>query len=165
MCSCTGSRWIRRPVSPSRSTASPETSINVRRDQHLAKLVSLPREWQIQVLEIVEPTLRLAIAFLLLVLFQPSVSAAQKGRAGEAAGHTDAFRDCADCPEMIVVPAGEFLMGSPPSERGRNPDEGPQRKVTFTQPFAVGKYEVTFAQWDACVAAAGCRHKPGDNDW
>ena len=53
---------------------------------------------------------------------------------------------------MVVVPAGEFMMGSPPSERGRNPDEGPQRKVMFAQPFAVGKYEVTFAQWDACVA-------------
>src|SRR5215813_7062890 len=94
------------------------------------------------------------MAILLLVLLQLSASAAQeKGRrAGEAAGRKDGFRDCADCPEMIVVPSGEFMMGSPPSERGRNPDEGPQRKVTFTQ-------------WDACVAAAGCRHKPGDNDW
>jgi len=120
-----------------------------------------------QVRKIVETTLRGAIAFLLLVLFQLSVSAAQeKGRrAGEAAGPKDVFRDCADCPEMMVVPAGEFMMGSPPSERGRNPDEGPQRKVTFAQPFGVSKYEVTFAQWDACVAAAGCTHKPGDNDW
>jgi formylglycine-generating enzyme required for sulfatase activity len=119
------------------------------------------------VLKIVEPTLRLTIAFLLLVLFQLPVAAAQeKGRrAGEAADPKGAFRDCADCPEMIVVPAGEFMMGSPPSERGRNPDEGPQRKVTFAQPFAAGKYEVTFAQWDACVAAAGCTHKPGDNDF
>lgn len=66
---------------------------------------------------------------------------------------------------MVVVPAGEFLMGSPPSEKGRNPDEGPQRKVAFAKPFAVGKYEVTFAQWDACVAEQGCTHKPGDNEW
>ena len=66
---------------------------------------------------------------------------------------------------MVVVPAGEFIMGSPPSERGRNPDEGPQRKVTFAQPFAAGKYEVTFAQWDACVAEAGCTYQPGDNEW
>jgi formylglycine-generating enzyme required for sulfatase activity len=108
-----------------------------------------------------------AIAFLLLILFQPPISEAQeKGtRAGGTAGPKDAFRDCADCPEMIVVPAGEFMMGSPPSERGRNSDEGPQRKVTFAQPFATGKYEVTFAQWDACVAAGGCTHRPGDNDW
>src|SRR5262249_21370232 len=64
-----------------------------------------------------------------------------------------------------TVPAGEIMMGSPPSERGRNSDEGPQRKVTFAQPFATGKYVVTFAQWDACVAAGGCTHRPGDNDW
>ena len=122
------------------------------------------------VLKIVESTLKVAISFLLLILlilFQVSVSDAQERgrRAREAAGHKDAFRDCPDCPEMIVVPAGEFIMGSPPSERGRNPDEGPQRKVAFARPFAAGKYEVTFAQWDACVAQAGCTHKPGDNDW
>ena len=45
-------------------------------------------------------------------------------------------------------------MGSPAGEAGRGQDEGPQRQVTFAQPFAVGRYEVTFAQWDACVAAA-----------
>ena len=73
-------------------------------------------------LKIVEPTLRVAVAFFLLVLLQVSLSAAQeKGRrGGEAAGAKDGFRDCADCPEMIVVPAGEFMMGSPPSEKGRN---------------------------------------------
>jgi len=115
----------------------------------------------------VEKTVRLTIAFLLLILCQLSPSVAQeKGRrTGESPDPRGAFRDCADCPDMIVVPAGEFMMGSPPSERGRNPDEGPQRKVTFTQPFAAGKYEVTFAQWDACVAAGGCTLKPGDNDW
>ena len=64
-----------------------------------------------------------------------------------------------------MVPAGEFMMGSPESERGRNKDEGPQRKVTISKPFAVGKFEVTFAQWDACVAESGCTHKPGDESW
>ena len=64
------------------------------------------------------------------------------------------FRDCPDvCPEMVVVPAGSFMMGSPESEEGRDSDEGPQRKVTIARPFAVGKFEVTFAEWDACVAA------------
>jgi formylglycine-generating enzyme required for sulfatase activity len=108
------------------------------------------------------------IAFLLLVLFQLSGAEAQQKRnrgAAESAGSRDVFRDCAGCPEMVVVPAGEFMMGSPASEKGRNPDEGPQRKVTFAQPFAAGKYEVTFAQWDACVAENGCTHKPDDQTW
>jgi formylglycine-generating enzyme required for sulfatase activity len=56
-------------------------------------------------------------------------------------------------------------MGSPASEAGRDAAEGPQRPVTIARPFAVGKYEVTFAEWDACVAAGGCSHRPGDNRW
>jgi formylglycine-generating enzyme required for sulfatase activity len=137
----------------------------VRRGQHSAKLVSRMVVKAVQRVE--GRTLQVVIAFVLLLLSQLSGAEAQQkgGRAGEVAGHKDAFRDCATCPEMVVMPAGEFIMGSPPSERGRNPDEGPQRKVTFAHSFAAGKYEVTFAQWDACVAEAGCTHKPGDNDW
>jgi formylglycine-generating enzyme required for sulfatase activity len=70
----------------------------------------------------------------------------------------DSFRDCPECPEMMVVPAGEFMMGS----NDGHPDEKPVHKVTIMKPFAVGKFEVTFAEWDACVAAGGCNHKPGD---
>ncbi len=70
-----------------------------------------------------------------------------------APGSGKSFRDCADCPEMVVVPAGSFMMGSPDSEKDRSSDEGPQRRVTIAKPFAVGKFEVTFAEWDACVAA------------
>jgi len=55
----------------------------------------------------------------------------------------DSFRECDNCPEMVVVPAGSFTMGSPESEKGRNTWEGPQHVVTFAQPFAVGKFEVT----------------------
>ena len=77
----------------------------------------------------------------------------------------DIFRDCPDCPEMVVVPAGEFMMGSPTDEKGRYDSEGPQRKVTIAKPFAVGRFEVTFAEWDACVAAGGCKHKPKDEGW
>jgi formylglycine-generating enzyme required for sulfatase activity len=72
------------------------------------------------------------------------------------------FRDCADCPEMVVVPAGSFMMGSPASEEDRDGDEGPQHWVTIARLFAVGKFEVTFAEWDACVASGGCSHRPDD---
>ena len=70
------------------------------------------------------------------------------------------FRDCPECPEMVIVPAGEFVMGSPQSESGHT-DEKPQHTVKFAKPFAVGKFELTFAQWDACTAAARC---PAAND-
>lgn len=86
----------------------------------------------------------------------------------------DTFRDCKDCPEMLVVPTGSFVMGASPAEIAalaiqfrtdsvfleELPKEGPQRKVTIARPFAVGRFEVTFAEWDACVAAGGCKHKP-----
>jgi len=55
-------------------------------------------------------------------------------------------------------------MGSPESEAGRSSNEGPQRKVTM-RAFAIGKFEVTFAQWDACAAEGGCKHRPHDEDW
>jgi formylglycine-generating enzyme required for sulfatase activity len=69
----------------------------------------------------------------------------------------DTFRECAKaCPEMIVIPPGEFLMGSPDSEEGRARNEGPQHKVTITRAFAVSVFDVTFDEWDACVAVGGC---------
>ena len=77
----------------------------------------------------------------------------------------DSFTDCPDCPAMVVVPSGSFLMGSRTDEKGRFDNEGPQRKVTIAKPFAVGKFEVTFAEWDACASAGGCKYRPGDNGW
>lgn len=69
-------------------------------------------------------------------------------------------------PEMVMVPAGRFLMGSPKDEEGRYKIEGRQSEVTFDQPFAIGKYEVTFDEWDACVAGSGCNgHRPADRGW
>jgi formylglycine-generating enzyme required for sulfatase activity len=78
----------------------------------------------------------------------------------------DVFKECDKCPEMVLVRAGSFNMGSPASESGRHSDEGPQHQVSFSRPFAVGKFAVTFDEWDACVADGGCnRYKPSDQDW
>src|SRR5262249_45030388 len=75
----------------------------------------------------------------------------------------DTFKECGACSEMIVVPAGSFIMGSPASEKGRSGSEGPQHRVTFSKAFAVGKFAVTFGEWDACVADGGCNgYKPAD---
>ena len=69
----------------------------------------------------------------------------------------DSFKECAqDCPEMVVIPAGEFTMGSPASEQGRNGSEEPQHRVVFVKPLAVARFEVTFDDWDACVAHGDC---------
>jgi formylglycine-generating enzyme required for sulfatase activity len=71
----------------------------------------------------------------------------------------------ADVGDMVVVPGGTFLMGSPSSERDRHNDEGPQHRVSIKS-FKLGKYDVTFAQWDACVGDGGCGgYSPADNGW
>ena len=76
------------------------------------------------------------------------------------------FRDCPACPQMIEVPAGAFAMGSPASEAGRSQDEGPAREVTLAEAFAIGVREVTYAEWEACVADGGCGgHLPSDWGW
>jgi formylglycine-generating enzyme required for sulfatase activity len=81
-------------------------------------------------------------------------------------GSGESFKDCPDCPDMVIAPAGSFTMGSPESEPERYSDEGPQHKVTISKPFAVGRFAVTFAEWDACVAAGGCGgYWPGDEGW
>ena len=75
------------------------------------------------------------------------------------------LRDCKKCPELVVVPPGSFMMGSPPGEEGRSSDEGPQHRVTLL-PFAVGIHEVTFDEWNACVRGGGCRkYKPDSEGW
>jgi len=53
--------------------------------------------------------------------------------------------------EMVFIPAGEFPMGSPPTEKGRDADEGPLHPVRITKPFYLGKYEVTQGQWNALM--------------
>jgi len=84
------------------------------------------------------------------------------------------FQDCPDCPEMIVLPMGSFMMGAPPAEsapvdvrldrkpgepRGRL-TEGPVHQVFIDIPIAMGRNEVTHEEWSACVADGGCSHQP-----
>ena len=55
---------------------------------------------------------------------------------------------------MVALPAGHFTISSPSSEEGRTADEGPAHQVTFDKPSALGKYEITVAEWNACAAGA-----------
>lgn len=67
-------------------------------------------------------------------------------------GGGEQFRDLAIAPEMVIVPAGSFMMGAPMDEIGRADSEGPQHKVSLPAPFAVSRFAVTFADWDAAQA-------------
>jgi formylglycine-generating enzyme required for sulfatase activity len=78
----------------------------------------------------------------------------------------DTFQECRNCPVMMVVPAGRFMMGSPAGEPGRFSNEDPQHEITIASQFAVGQYELRFDEWDACVADGGCNgYKPPDQGW
>lgn len=106
----------------------------------------------------------LSLLFWLASAFaQPTAATACEGVKASIAGEErclkpgDTFRDCDDCPEMVVVPAGSFMMGSPESEKGLYKNEGPQHKVTIAKPFAAGKFEVTVGEYLACVSANSCR--------
>jgi formylglycine-generating enzyme required for sulfatase activity len=80
------------------------------------------------------------------------------GQAAPEPGET--FRDCPDCTEMVVVPSGEFDMGSRDA-----PFESPPHHVTISRPFAIARRETTFSEWDACVADGACKYKPDDHGW
>jgi formylglycine-generating enzyme required for sulfatase activity len=82
------------------------------------------------------------------------------------------FQDAPFAPEMAVIPPGRFTMGSPKDEPGRYGDEGPRHEVTIPRPLAVGRYAVTFEEWDFAqddkdwAAATGTKpRKPNDEQW
>jgi formylglycine-generating enzyme required for sulfatase activity len=68
----------------------------------------------------------------------------------------DVFKECANCPDMVVIAAGEFVMGSPANEKSRVSTETPQHKVTIARPFAVAKFELTFDEWNVCSNHGDC---------
>jgi formylglycine-generating enzyme required for sulfatase activity len=100
---------------------------------------------------------------LLVVAVCGYVAAAAEGPALKPG---QSFKDCAgDCPEMVVIPAGSFTMGSPQAEAGRQSNEAPRHNVTIAKPFAVSKFQVTFAEWDACAAHGDCSAHVDDRGW
>jgi len=76
------------------------------------------------------------------------------------------IRDCEKiCPELIILPKGEFVMGATDNQPHRTEDL-PAHRVTINYQIAIGKYDVTFSEWDACVQDGGCGgYKPKDNGW
>jgi formylglycine-generating enzyme required for sulfatase activity len=96
------------------------------------------------------------------VTMRPDALTAERERALAARPGAE-FRECAvGCPAMIVVPPGKFTMGSAAGKG--DDDERPQHEVTIARPFAVGKFDVTFGEWDKCTAAGACP-RAADNGW
>jgi formylglycine-generating enzyme required for sulfatase activity len=98
-----------------------------------------------------------AVANIWPYVLQPQVEQALKPK--------ETFRECAAddyCPEMVVVPAGSFIMGSSRDEKGYETDEQPQHSVTIAKPFAVSKFEVTFDEWDTCIRYGDCAQSISD---
>ncbi len=93
-----------------------------------------------------------------------SPPAASGGARAAGSVFRDSLRSGGEGPEMVVVPAGSFTMGSPSNEAGRGSDEGPQRTVSIPRAFAVGRYEVTWDDWAACVRGGGCASNPNPSD-
>jgi formylglycine-generating enzyme required for sulfatase activity len=89
-----------------------------------------------------------------LTVSTPAPAASTQVASPISSGET--FRDCSDCPQMAVIPAGSFMMGSPPGEAGRNSNEGPGQRLVSVTAFAAGKYEVTWDEWNSCVSTGLC---------
>ncbi|MEL6979337.1 MAG: formylglycine-generating enzyme family protein [Pseudomonadota bacterium] len=94
-----------------------------------------------------------------------AADAAERPTAPPPGYDVETFQECAACPRMARIPGGRFVMGSSLTEPGRAADEGLVRQVAVA-PFALGVFEVSFAEWDACVAAGGCNgYSPSANGW
>jgi formylglycine-generating enzyme required for sulfatase activity len=96
------------------------------------------------------------IIFLVcLALLQACVNSNSSLTSNTSLAPGDDFSDCETCPIMRVIPAGSFVMGSPDDEALRDPDEG-QHTVTFKNSFAIGKYPITWNEWEACARDNVC---------
>ncbi len=76
----------------------------------------------------------------------------------------EVFQDCDVCPKLVAVTSGRFMMGDGDEGDGQE-DLTPPREVTLNEDFAVSQHEVTFEDWDHCVADGGCSNEPSDEGW
>jgi len=98
---------------------------------------------------------------LLVALGSSTVKAAEIAKKPSSFKTGQIFRDCRNCPELVVIPAGLYMMGS----NNKRKTERPAHRVSIKKRFAIGRYEVTFKEWLTCVDERGCLHKPDDHNW
>ena len=77
----------------------------------------------------------------------------------------EVLRDCATCPELVVISAGRFAMGEGSEGLEQQVSLTGTQQVTIAAPFAIGRTEVTFDEWSQCVADGGCTSQPADEGW
>ena len=112
------------------------------------------------------PTPPASPAPVIVASLSPTVQPATSPDPGAHNAGVKSFKDCDTCPEMVVIPHGAALIGSPRQETARMPHESAPSEAIIPTSFAVGRYDVTFDEWDACVAAGGCNSwRPGDFTW
>ncbi len=75
------------------------------------------------------------------------------------------IRDCATCPELVVINAGRFAMGEGREGLEQQVSVTSTQEVTIAAPFAIGRYEITFDEWRQCVTESGCTSQPADENW
>ena len=105
--------------------------------------------------------LAMAGAALALLAALAGPAAAMGEAFAQALNTRDSFRDCERCPEMVALAPGRFVMGM----NGPHPTERPAHTVNIAYPFAIGRFEVTFDEWTACIDAGGCADMPDDHQW
>jgi len=106
-----------------------------------------------------QPLQRLG-ALMLLALLGSAIPSLAQAYTAPLPGKV--FKDCRNCPEMVVLPAGTFTMGTPEGEVGREPDEGPMHEVTFEKPFAMSRYQITAGEWAQYMKETGVTLPDGD---
>src|SRR5687768_7025390 len=92
----------------------------------------------------------LALIAVWLVATPAGAQSTPQKRAGVAAKPGASFKECRNCPDMVVIPSGSFTIGSPADEPERRDNEL-QKRITIARPYAIGRTEVTWDQWEACV--------------
>jgi formylglycine-generating enzyme required for sulfatase activity len=102
-------------------------------------------------------TFRVVLVAAAALLTVTAAEAQSTGRtpAKAAAKPGETFKQCRNCPEMVVIPPGSFTIGSPAEEPDRRENER-QLRVTFARAYAIAKTEVTWDQWEACVRDRWC---------
>ena len=102
-----------------------------------------------------KPNAWMLVAVVLTTSLAQAQSARPAGAKPAPVKPGQSFKECRNCPEMVVLPPGTFLMGSPADEPDRRDNEV-QKKITFARPFAMARTEVTWDQWEACVRDRWC---------